>query len=62
VEGRKKNGRRILDQWFPTVVRYIGVWMAVYGAVVDQGKNPALIPLATGMILFKTIYGGGDKE
>jgi len=36
----------------------------VYAALIDRGRNPALIPAATGLIFFKTIYGnggGGDK-
>lgn len=61
---RHKNGRRKLDDWFPTVVRYVGVGLLVYAGVVDRGANPALIPAAMGMILFKTVYGSGppDKE
>lgn len=54
--------RRVLDKWFPTVVRYIGVIGLGYGFFVDKGANPALIPAATGMILFKTVYGDGDKK
>lgn len=60
------NGRRKLDNWFPTVVRYGGFALLLYAAFVDQGANPALIPTAAGMILFKTVYGEGpppsDKE
>jgi hypothetical protein len=66
VAGSRKtpNGRRKADEWFATVVRYVGVGLLVYAGVVDQGANPALIPAAMGMILFKTVYGGGppDKE
>lgn len=60
----EKNGRRKLDNWFPTVVRYAGVTLLFYAAVIDKGHNPALIPTAAGMILFKTVYGEGppDKE
>lgn len=63
-ETKKPNGRRTLDEWFPTVVRYMGVGLLVYAAVVDRGRTPALIPTAAGMILFKSVYGGGppDKE
>jgi len=61
---KQPNGRRKLDDWFPTVVRYCGVALLIYSGVVDQGANPALIPAAMGMILFKTVYGSGppDKE
>jgi hypothetical protein len=54
--------RKILDEWFPTVLRYAGVVLIVYAALVDMGRNPALIPAATGMIFYKTIYGGGGRE
>lgn len=33
--------------------------LLVYAAIVDRGHNPALIPTAAGMILFKTVYGEG---
>lgn len=63
-KGKDKNGRRKLDDWFPTVVRYGGFALLVYAALIDRGRNPALIPTAAGLILFKSIYGGGppDKE
>lgn len=53
------NGRRKLDTWFPTVVRYGGFALLIYAALVDKGSNPALIPTSAGMILFKTVYGEG---
>jgi len=56
---KKPNGRRTLDDWFPTLVRYGGFALLVYAALVDRGTNPALIPTAAGMILFKSIYGSG---
>ena len=58
------NGRKKLDNWFPTVVRYAGVVLMFYAAIIDKGRNPALIPTAAGLILFKTVYGTGppDKE
>ena len=58
----RANGRRRLDDWFPTVVRYAGVSLALYAAVIDKGSNPALIPAAMGMILFKTVYGSGPPD
>jgi hypothetical protein len=64
-DGRKpKNGRRKLDDWFPTFVRYAGALLLLYAGVIDKGANPALIPAAMGMILFKSVYGSGppDKE
>lgn len=61
---KEANGQRKLDKWFPTVVRYVGVVLLVYAAIIDKGRNPALIPTAAGLILFKTVYGSGppDKE
>ncbi len=53
--------KRHFDQWFPTLTRYAGVGLMVYAAFVDKGANPALIPSAMGMILFKTVYSNGDK-
>lgn len=54
--------REVLDVWFPTVVRYAGVALLVYAALVDRGRNPALIPTAAGMILFKSVYGDGPPK
>lgn len=61
-----QNGRRrALDQWFPTVVRYAGVLLLFYAAFIDKGQQPALLPTAAGLILFKTVFssrsnGGGN--
>ena len=57
-----RDGRKTLDVWFPTVVRYAGVGLLIFAAVIDRGKNPALIPTAAGMILFKTVYNGGPPK
>jgi hypothetical protein len=53
-----------MDDWFPTVARYDGFLLLIYAGVIDHGQNPALIPAAMGMILFKNVYGSGppDKE
>jgi hypothetical protein len=53
-----KITRRHLDRIFPTIVRYLGVSLLVYAALIDRGHNPALIPASTGMIFLKTVYGG----
>lgn len=53
------NGRRKLDYWFPTLVRYAGFGMVLYGGLIDQGQHPAIIPTGLGMILFKNVYGEG---
>lgn len=62
MAGGRENGRRSLDNWFPTIVRYAGVGLLIYAAVIDKGQNPALIPTAAGMILFKTVYAGGPPD
>lgn len=51
-----------LERWFPTLVRYVGVGLMVYAALVDRGRNPALIPTALGLVLFKTVYGEGPPK
>jgi hypothetical protein len=56
------SSQKALDSWLPTLVRYLGLIAMGYGIFFDRGANPALIPAATGMILFKTVYGGGGKE
>jgi len=30
----------------------------VYAALIDRGRNPALIPAATAMVFFKTVVNG----
>lgn len=59
---RKQSRREVMDAWFPTLIRYVGIGLIVYAAVFDQGRNPALIPAATGMFFFKTIYGAGGRD
>lgn len=58
----RRNWRRTLDSVFPTLVRYAGLLLAVYAALIDHGANPALIPAATGMIFFKTVIGGDRRS
>jgi hypothetical protein len=54
--------RRRLDSAFPTLVRYAGVMLMIYAGLIDRGRNPTLIPSATGMIFFKTIVGSGERD
>jgi folate-dependent phosphoribosylglycinamide formyltransferase PurN len=61
-EQRQQSWRRALDSWFPTLVRYAGFATMLYGIFIDHASNPAILPAATGMILFKTVYGSGDRE
>lgn len=53
--------RAVLDDWLPTVVRWLGVASLVYGVFLDHFSNPAIIPAATGMLLFKTVVVNSDK-
>lgn len=53
--------RDVLDEWLPTVVRWLGVASLVYGVFLDHFDNPAIIPAATGMLLFKTVVIQSDK-
>jgi hypothetical protein len=54
--------RKVLDEWFPTVVRYLGVLILMWEVMVDRGKNPAMITAAMGMILFKSLVGGKNGD
>lgn len=53
--------RRAIDSWVPTLARLLGLALVPYIAVVDQGQNPGLIPLAVGLILLKTVTGNGQS-
>lgn len=57
---RLRPSRPGLDTWFPTLARYAGLVLLAYSALIDQGRNPALIPAATGLIFLKNVLGGGD--
>ena len=59
---RKSSWRERFDRQFPTLVRYGGVVLMFYAALIDKGKNPALIPAATGMLFFKNVYGDGSRD
>jgi hypothetical protein len=48
-----------MDSWFPTLARYVGLVLMTYAATVDRGRNPALIPAATGLIFLKNVLGNG---
>lgn len=53
--GRK---RKALDEWFPTIVRYLGIIVLLWELAIDEGQNPGMITAAMGMILFKSLVGG----
>lgn len=56
----RRLSKRLLDSWFPTVARYIGLTLLAYAALLDRGKNPALIPAATGLVFLKNVLGSGN--
>ena len=58
---KRPPSRRVLDSWFPTVCRYCGLVLFAYAGIVDRGRNPALIPAATGLIFLKTALNGGGE-
>lgn len=59
---RLRISRAELDAWLPTFVRYLGLLALVYGAFIDRFSNPAIIPAAMGMLLFKSIFNDGRRE
>lgn len=48
-----------LDSWFPTLVRYAGLAMMGYSVVADHLHHIELVTAASGMILFKNVWGRG---
>ena len=59
---RRRFSRKVADLWFATLIRYAGLTLMLYAALIDQGKNPALIPAATGMVCLKTLIPGGEEQ
>lgn len=59
---RRLRWLRVANDGFPIVVQYIGVVMMIYAAFIDRGKNPELIPAATGMISFRVLYSYGGRK
>lgn len=53
-------------QWwranYPDVARLVGLALFVYAAVIDRGRNPALIPGATGLVFLKNVVGNGGGK
>lgn len=54
--------RQVVDDWFPTLVRYGGLVLMFYWVFIDHLQHVALFTAATGMIVFKSVYGGGERE
>lgn len=49
----KIPNRATLDEWLPTVVRWLGVATILYGLI--HGFTPTLVTAITGMFLIKTV-------
>ena len=49
--------RDALDSWFPTIVRYGGLGLMAYAVFLDHLAHLALVTAASGMILFKSVWG-----
>ena len=53
------NGRRKADEWFPIVVRYVGVMLTIFlviASILGHGVELAAgYVAAAGMILYKTV-------
>lgn len=58
----KRPTRHDFDSSFPTVVRYVGLGIMIYATLIDKIERPSLLVAATGMILFKTVLDGKDKN
>jgi membrane protein DedA with SNARE-associated domain len=55
--------QKLLDLYFPTVVRYLGIALVVFyagGSAFGAALPEGVLIAATGMILYKTVRGGGD--
>lgn len=48
-----------LDRWFGTVARYTGYALILYAVFIDRFRTPALLPVATGLMVFKNVIGAG---
>lgn len=62
---RKHESRRILDEWFPTIVRYVGVGLTTaltVEAIFFHLEYPSAFIAAAGMILYKTVKKAANGE
>lgn len=62
---RKRDSRRILDEWFPTVVRYVGVALTIaltVETIFFHLEYPSAFIAAAGMILYKTVKKAANGE
>lgn len=57
--------QQALDNWFPTVVRYLGLALMLFlvvGSVIGRVDFPAGFVAATGMILYKSVVQAAAKQ
>lgn len=62
---RRQRQQRILDEWFPTIVRYCGVVLTValtVEAIFFHLEYPSAFIAAAGMILYKTVKKAAGGE
>lgn len=62
---RFRLSRKELDEYFPTLVRYMGIGVVVvYVGAALFGKHlpESILVAATGLILYKTVRGNGNGD
>jgi uncharacterized membrane protein len=59
---KEERFRRAIDSWVGTLTQVIGVIILLYAVFIDQFKNPALLPAATGILFLKTVAGRGKES
>jgi ribose/xylose/arabinose/galactoside ABC-type transport system permease subunit len=54
--------RNSIQGWLFLAIQVLGVLGLAYGVLVDRFRNPAIIPTATGLVMFPKVYGDGSRE
>jgi hypothetical protein len=54
--------RNSIQAWLFLSIQLLGVLGLAYGVLVDRFRNPAIIPTATGLVMFPKVYGDGSRE
>lgn len=49
-------------EWLFLAIQVLGVLGLAYGVLIDRFQNPAIIPTATGLVMFPKVYGEGGRE
>ena len=57
---KEEKLRRAIDSWLGTIAQVLGILILIYAIFIDQFKNPALLPAATGILFLKTVAGRGQ--